>query len=147
MYVCVFLIIGLSRITRSIENQLSALGVALPVDHSAAADFFQIDLPACSPAHTLSVGIIDDSAFVLSSSPAEAQRLAATATSIIIKAYAAHGLTLNFAPSKTAAILIFAGPGPAHPPTWVRHFGQQHQRSASVTHCCYLQARRQHHRL
>ena len=104
-------VVALSVVMGSVRNRLDALGLVKSFETGPA--YSAMGIPAgCRPTTDIAViSIVDDNVFpIIAPAPLLLSRLA-TITALVYEVFRLHELTINFAPTKTAAIVSVAGAG------------------------------------
>jgi hypothetical protein len=107
-YADIISIIGLSRVTRRVSARLQAEGLANDFSVVGLGERFGLPQPTQGVTITEQC-IVDDVAHPIAVAPAHLERVISWVTGIAFDEYWRHGLRLNFAVTKTAAVINFAG--------------------------------------
>ena len=110
-YADIISIIGLSRITRKVATRLRAEGIVRRLPMEGASVFFGVANDGRTDVEVTEQCIVDDVVQPIAVSAEHLENVLSRAAAIVCDAYRCHGLALNFAPTKTAAVVTYAGPG------------------------------------
>jgi hypothetical protein len=107
---------AVSRVPRKVARTLRELQLVTQLDIQAACEFFGHDASSATTndSYITEIGIVDDAAYPIFGDACSIIDKTSRAMTALYEIYAEHNLALNMAPTKTAAVPTYHGPGATH---------------------------------